>query len=251
MLDDTFSPITRSYAGLWKIRLAEGRAKDLYELVEEKGGQITALPDQELVVAKLDFTNTFEKLPVRKRPGKEAIPLLDDISAVAIEASSSEGEAESSGMWSKVSKMFSSTTQGAAGGGGQIVANKNETVHVFSLATGHLYERMLKIMMLSVSKRTSVPVKFWLLENFLSPAFKTSANAMAEHYGFEVEFVTYKWPDWLRQQTEKQRIIWGYKILFLDVLFPLSVKKIIYVDADQVLRADLKELWEMDLKVGR
>jgi UDP-glucose:glycoprotein glucosyltransferase len=41
---------------------------------------------------------------------------------------------------------------------------QNETVHVFSLATGHLYERMLKIMMLSVTKRTSVPVKFWLLE---------------------------------------------------------------------------------------
>jgi UDP-glucose:glycoprotein glucosyltransferase len=72
---------------------------------------------------------------------------------------------------------------------------------------------------------------------------------MAAAYGFEVELVTYKWPDWLRQQTEKQRIIWGYKILFLDVLFPLDVRKIIYVDADQVLRADLRELWDMDLKV--
>jgi UDP-glucose:glycoprotein glucosyltransferase len=63
-----------------------------------------------------------------------------------------------------------------------------------------------------------------------------------------VEYVTYKWPEWLRGQTEKQRIIWGYKILFLDVLFPLDVKKIIYVDADQVIRGDLKELWDMDLK---
>ena len=51
---------------------------------------------------------------------------------------------------------------------------------------------------------------------------------------FRVEFVTYKWPEWLRRQSEKQRIIWGYKILFLDVLFPLHVDKIIYVDADQV-----------------
>jgi 2-phospho-L-lactate guanylyltransferase (CobY/MobA/RfbA family) len=41
----------------------------------------------------------------------------------------------------------------------------NETVHVFSLATGHAYERLLKIMMLSVTKRTSSPVKFWLFEN--------------------------------------------------------------------------------------
>lgn len=60
--------------------------------------------------------------------------------------------------------------------------------------------------------------------------------------------VTYKWPNWLRQQTEKQRIIWGYKILFLDVLFPLNLKKVIYVDADQVVRADLTELWNMDLQ---
>lgn len=52
----------------------------------------------------------------------------------------------------------------------------------------------------------------------------------------------------LTQQTEKQRIIWGYKILFLDVLFPLEVKKIIYIDADQILRADLKELWDIDLQ---
>ena len=100
---------------------------------------------------------------------------------------------------------------------------------------------------------------------------------MAERIGCEVEFVTYKvsehkyshhstwlkfhlytyhflshsssqWPEWLRSQSEKQRIIWGYKILFLDVLFPLDVKKIIYVDADQVVRGDMTELWNLDLQ---
>ena len=70
---------------------------------------------------------------------------------------------------------------------------------------------------------------------------------MAKRIGCEVEFVTYKWPEWLRGQSEKQRIIWGYKILFLDVLFPLHVKKIIYVDADQVVRGDMTELWNLDL----
>jgi len=121
-------------------------------------------------------------------------------------------------------------------------------LHVFSLATGKLYERLLKIMMLSVVKGTTARVKFWLFENFLTPSFKASAEALARAYGFEVAFVTYKWPGWLRQQTEKQRIIWGYKILFLDVLFPLDVKKIIYVDADQVVRGDLRELRDMDLE---
>jgi UDP-glucose:glycoprotein glucosyltransferase len=70
---------------------------------------------------------------------------------------------------------------------------------------------------------------------------------MAEEYGFEYEFVTYKWPHWLRAQTEKQRIIWAcvldasavhgadsrYKILFLDVLFPMDLDKVIFVDAGE------------------
>lgn len=63
---------------------------------------------------------------------------------------------------------------------------------------------------------------------------------MAKEYNFQYELVQYKWPRWLHQQTEKQRTIWGYKILFLDVLFPLDVKKIIFVDADAVSSSHIK-----------
>ena len=38
-------------------------------------------------------------------------------------------------------------------------------------------------------------------------------------------------PNWLRNFI----LFFRYKILFLDVLFPLDVKKIIFVDADQVI----------------
>lgn len=65
---------------------------------------------------------------------------------------------------------------------------------------------------------------------------------MAQAYDFQYELVQYKWPRWLHQQAEKQRIIWGYKILFLDVLFPLAVDKIIFVDADQVSSNRANEL---------
>ena len=51
--------------------------------------------------------------------------------------------------------------------------------------------------------------------------------------------VTYKWPTWLHKQTEKQHIIWAYKILFLDVLFPLGIKRIIFCDSDQIIRTDM------------
>uniref|UniRef100_A0A452VN36 UDP-glucose ceramide glucosyltransferase-like 1 n=1 Tax=Ursus maritimus TaxID=29073 RepID=A0A452VN36_URSMA len=122
-----------------------------------------------------------------------------------------------------------------------------DVLNIFSVASGHLYERFLRIMMLSVLRNTKTPVKFWFLKNYLSPTFKEVIPHMAEEYGFQYELVQYRWPSWLHQQTEKQRIIWGYKILFLDVLFPLAVDKIIFVDADQIVRHDLKELRDFDL----
>lgn len=47
-----------------------------------------------------------------------------------------------------------------------------EKLNIFSLASGHLYERFLRIMMLSVLKHTKTPVKFWFLKNYLSPQIK-------------------------------------------------------------------------------
>jgi UDP-glucose:glycoprotein glucosyltransferase len=174
---------------------------------------------------------------VEKKEGMRHMSLLD-----SAEDGAEGGKAAADSMWNSLSGMF--------GGGKKVqkTSSEDETIHVFSLATGQVYERLLRIMMLSVTKRTKSPVKFWLFEYYLSPAFKQTVDAMCKQYGFEVGYVTYKWPEWLTQQTVKQRIIWGYKILFLDVLFPLEVKKVIYVDADQVVRADLKELWDMDIQ---
>lgn len=121
-------------------------------------------------------------------------------------------------------------------------------INIFSIASGHLYERLMRIMMLSVSKNTDNLVKFWLLENFLSPSFKNSLPLLAKECSFEYEFITYKWPNWLRYQSETHRAVWGYKILFLDVIFPQSLDKVIFVDADQVARGDYKELVDMDLE---
>ncbi|KAK3415683.1 hypothetical protein EUGRSUZ_H01580 [Eucalyptus grandis] len=121
-------------------------------------------------------------------------------------------------------------------------------INIFSIASGHLYERFLKIMILSVLKNTQRPVKFWFIKNYLSKQFKDVIPHMAHEYGFDYALITYKWPTWLQKQKEKQRIIWAYKILFLDVIFPVSLEKVIFVDADQVVRADMGELYDMDLK---
>ncbi|KAA8494700.1 UDP-glucose:glycoprotein glucosyltransferase 2 [Porphyridium purpureum] len=123
-----------------------------------------------------------------------------------------------------------------------LTAKSKEPIHVFSVASGHLYERFLRIMMLSASRQSSRPIKFWLLGNYLSPMFKAALPAFAAEHGFDYELVAYQWPPWLRSQSERQRVLWAYKILFLDVLFPLDVSHVIFIDSDQVVRGDLAEL---------
>ena len=184
-----------------------------------------------------DFRGLFTKVSVRKRPGKEHLQLLK-----ALDSDEHEKEGKDGSMWSSFSSLFRENKAASQDNASP------ETVHVFSIASGHLYERFLRIMMLSVRKNTKNPLKFWFLGSYLSPKFKSSLPHLSQQWNFSYELVSYKWPTWLHAQTEKQRIIWAYKILFLDVLFPLSVKRVIFVDADQVVRADLKELVEMDLQ---
>eukprot|EP00931_Biecheleriopsis_adriatica_P033916 TRINITY_DN19654_c0_g1_i1.p1 TRINITY_DN19654_c0_g1~~TRINITY_DN19654_c0_g1_i1.p1 ORF type:complete len:1571 (-),score=318.77 TRINITY_DN19654_c0_g1_i1:93-4805(-) len=124
----------------------------------------------------------------------------------------------------------------------------NDTIHIFSVASGLRYERLLRIMMMSVRQHTKCKLRFWLVENFLSASFQQILPGLAEQVGFAVSRVTYKWPSWLREQTQKQRVIWAYKILFLDVFFPAEVKRVLFIDADQIVRADVQELWNMDIK---
>eukprot|EP00931_Biecheleriopsis_adriatica_P033917 TRINITY_DN19654_c0_g2_i1.p1 TRINITY_DN19654_c0_g2~~TRINITY_DN19654_c0_g2_i1.p1 ORF type:complete len:682 (-),score=140.37 TRINITY_DN19654_c0_g2_i1:93-1979(-) len=123
-----------------------------------------------------------------------------------------------------------------------------DTIHIFSVASGLRYERLLRIMMMSVRQHTKCKLRFWLVENFLSASFRQILPRLAEQVGFAVSRVTYKWPSWLREQTQKQRVIWAYKILFLDVFFPAEVKRVLFIDADQIVRADVQELWNMDIK---
>jgi len=208
--------------GVWQLALREGRSADIYDVASHEGTDSGVASKPQILVAS--FNSQVAKIRVAKKQDKQHLDLLEE-------------ETETGGIWNTIANTFSS----------QDDEKEEEVVNIFSVASGHLYERFLRIMMVSVRKQTKSPVKFWLIANFLSPTLKNSLPILAEHYGFDYELVQYKWPKWLHQQTEKQRIIWGYKILFLDVLFPLHVKKIIFVDADQVVRADIKELYDLDL----
>ncbi|PWA75078.1 UDP-glucose:glycoprotein glucosyltransferase [Artemisia annua] len=232
--------------GVWYLQLAPGRSSDLYILQD----------GQEMHLTKRITIDYLRGKPVHlgvvKKKGKEherlLIPSDDD------DSSRKQGDEES---WNSNILKWASSLIGGNGQSKKSVSTKVEnvnngrkgkTINIFSIASGHLYERFTKIMILSVLKNTQRPVKFWFIKNYLSPQFKDVIPHMAQEYGFEYELVTYKWPSWLHKQKEKQRIIWAYKILFLDVIFPLSLEKVIFVDADQIVRADMGELYDMNLK---
>ncbi|KAL5230580.1 hypothetical protein ABZP36_029356 [Zizania latifolia] len=223
--------------GVWYLQLAPGRSADLYELPLK-------------LIAIDSLRGKLMHIEVQKRRGKEHEDLLN-----AADDNNFQEKMDNKGWNNNLLKWASSFISGNASSKKKDEkitvlkdARQGETINIFSVASGHLYERFLKIMILSVLKKTQRPVKFWFIKNYLSPQFKDVIPHMAQEYGFEYELITYKWPTWLHKQKEKQRIIWAYKILFLDVIFPLSLRKVIFVDADQIVRADMGELYDMNLK---
>lgn len=219
--------------GYWHISLKPGRSSKVFNIDSVGPNGYSASPgDETTSVALLSFQGLTLFPRLSRKAGMEQEDVLE----------------ASAGPMDYFSKGASFASSALSSLGLTKTASTNAEINIFSVASGHLYERMLNIMMVSVMKHTKHTVKFWFIEQFLSPSFKATLPHLAEHYGFEFEMVTYKWPYWLRGQKEKQREIWGYKILFLDVLFPLDLDKVIFVDADQIVRTDMMELNKVDLK---
>jgi UDP-glucose:glycoprotein glucosyltransferase len=248
----------RAAPGVWSLRLAPGRSSELYSVTAAAGpacgGGVPVPPPppaapglpQSVPVLVTSFSAKDMVLNLRKRADRMDEDVLD------------------------IDHDDAAPAQGKSSG----------PIHVFSVASGHMYERLLKIMVLSAVKRTRSLLKFWFIESYMSPQMKAVMPAMARHYGFEYgcappcgrpppkrralvppcspfhlvaslparrSLLTYKMPFWLHQQTDRPRMIWAHKILVLDLLFPPDVGRVIVLDCDQVVRADLQELWDYDL----
>ena len=123
--------------GLWQLGLAEGRAASLFTIDDaQRNGQ------DFMWVPVHSFATAVHQIFVTKRPGMEAYSLLDD--------ENEDGKPSNDGMWSKLSAQM----QGLWGDSGKsktVSASSDEDnrIHIFSLATGQVYERLLRIMMLS------------------------------------------------------------------------------------------------------
>lgn len=151
--------------GLWRLGLAAGRATQLYTVDGSKDSSDANSGSTVLEVRS--FADVIHKLGVTKRPGKESVTLLSladkDESDASFDSVPLPTSGASGGFLKSLSNIFGATKSSVASTAPSAPAASTEKlqerVHVFSLATGHMYERLLRIMMLSVSKRTSLPVK--------------------------------------------------------------------------------------------
>jgi len=230
--------------GLYQVTLKHGLSNDTFVPVSMHDVEVSS------------YITPAYQLRVKLRPGRSHEDLFEQESPKKLDAPADRRDDSGSSF----SRLMGSITSVFSGSGAQpdqgieleVASSKDTaglpTIHIFSVASGHLYEKLLGIMILSVRNTTKCPLHFWFIDNFLSPKFKLFIPQLARRYDFDFDFVTYKWPSWLNPQSEKQRLIWAYKVLFLDVLFPLDVPKVIFIDADQVVRADVRELWDMDLQ---
>ncbi|OAF68161.1 UDP-glucose ceramide glucosyltransferase-like 1 [Intoshia linei] len=209
--------------GNWIIQLRQGRSKDIYDIDKVNGKRVSL---NKIKVSISSFSCPYLNVNVIKKNNKKHLSLVFE-----------DGEEPEGGFNFSLWNFGYNTHK----------RQYDQQINVFSLASGQLYERLMRIMILSVLKHTESKVKFWFLRNYLSADFLEHIQTLQKYHDFQYEFVQYKWPSWLKSQSERQRIMWGYKILFLDVLFPLDVHRIIFLDADLILRGDIKELHDMDL----
>ncbi|KIW05717.1 hypothetical protein, variant 1 [Verruconis gallopava] len=235
--------------GYYNISLLPGLSKKIFNIDSVGAFGYDAQPgDESTEVTLMSFSGVTLYPRLSRKPGMEEEDVLGTPKTSAADVVADAAADLVSDVAGMVDTLLSKVGVKLPHAAEVVTTSPHADINIFSVASGHLYERMLNIMMVSVMKHTNHTVKFWFIEQFLSSSFKTFLPTLAEEYGFKYEMVTYKWPHWLRAQKEKQREIWGYKILFLDVLFPLDLDKVIFVDADQIVRTDMIELVNIDLK---
>ncbi|KAG5136474.1 hypothetical protein JHK82_021205 [Glycine max] len=198
--------------GVWYLQLAPGRSSELYILKEDSEGNYDKKSSKLITIN--DFRGKVFHMEVVKKKGKEheKLLLLDD---------NAQDNKKGSGLnsnflkWAsgfigsnKSSKKAEKSPQLEPGG---FYLSSGMQSSLCASCQFARYERFMKIMILSVLKNTHRPVKFWFIKNYLSPPFKDLIPHMALEYGFEYELV-------------------------------------IFVDADQVVRADMGVLYDMDIR---
>ncbi|XP_063681631.1 UDP-glucose:glycoprotein glucosyltransferase 1-like isoform X2 [Bolinopsis microptera] len=128
--------------GLWTLSLRDGPSKEIYQITGVEGpGDLEG--EGQVLVTVGDLTSTFITVEASKKEG------MAQRSISAENESQNDDNSESSGIWSSIKNIVGSNAKEEG-------STVHETIHIFSVASGHLYERMLGVMMQSVLANTKL-----------------------------------------------------------------------------------------------
>jgi UDP-glucose:glycoprotein glucosyltransferase len=150
--------------GVWTLDLKDGRSKEIFQ-VESVGSEGWTSRDVDVIGSDIVLTS-FEGITifprVIRRPGKETEDVLE--------------ADEHAGLVNQAEKFVGKWKDKLMGTAVQKTGSTQAEINIFSVASGHLYERFIYIMIQSVLQHTQSTVKFWFIESFLSPSFKVSIH---------------------------------------------------------------------------
>ena len=170
--------------GMWVLSLREGKSRDIYEIASHENTDSLTKRSPTIFIVIDSFAAKVIRVKVAKKMDKLNENLLDDNDSESEKEKKKEnsiwdsfnfGGGDDSNEESEKRKMIDGSV------------DQNNVLNIFSVASGHLYERLLRIMMLTVLKNTKAQVKFWFLKNYLSPQF----TQFLPHYAKEYEFAFY------------------------------------------------------------
>ncbi|KAF8145393.1 hypothetical protein K438DRAFT_547782 [Mycena galopus ATCC 62051] len=165
--------------GVFQLEIRQGRGRDIFAM-ESVGGEgldsrTVAEVGNEIAVTSFEGLTIYPRLS--RLPGMEREDVL---------AGPEEDEAEPAGMFediaSRVKSLFFKETPAPTA---LVPVSGQADINIFTVASGLLYERFVSIMILSVLRNTNSTVKFWFIENFLSPSFLEFIPHLAAAYNFQ------------------------------------------------------------------
>lgn len=146
----------RALPGVYSLQIREGRSSEVFEMTSA-GGRGWDSPEidpasseaQNLVaLTSLDGVTIYPRF--KKRQGMEKEQLLEDLPEDG--KSASKAQSEPMGALNKAKSLFGSLMDKADASIKAVTtssSSNNATINIFTVASGHLYERMTYIMILS------------------------------------------------------------------------------------------------------
>ncbi|TNN32055.1 UDP-glucose:glycoprotein glucosyltransferase 1 [Liparis tanakae] len=113
--------------GAWILKMRKGRSDEIYKIYSHDGTDSPAESD-DIVVVLNNFKSRIIKVKVQKKPDKFNEELLSDVS-----------EEKDTGFWNSLARGFTGGAKPT-----EVKQEKDDVINIFSLASGHLYERFIR-----------------------------------------------------------------------------------------------------------